>query len=302
MGQADFNSGTANRGGSVAANTFNGPNDLVVDSFGRLWVADYLNNRILRFDNASSIASGANADAVLGQTVFTTNSSGTTQNTFNQPTGIHIDPAGTLWVAEMTNHRVLRFDNAASKTNGANADGVLGQINFTSNTTGTTQNTMNGSFDVFGDHDDHIYVLDLNNNRVLRFDNASLKSYGANADAVLGQTDFVSSSNGTTQSNFDSPLAGTVDQSNHLYISDMTNNRVMIFNNPLIKGNGAPADYVLGQPNFTESTANNGGVSERSLNAPHWLFFDNINKYLWLPDATNYRVLRYTMLQKHHLL
>jgi hypothetical protein len=298
LGQADFNSGAANRGGSVAANTLNGPNDLVVDSFGRLWVADYLNNRVLRFDNASSIASGANADAVLGQTDFTTSSSDTTQNKFNKPTGIHIDPSGTLWVAEMSNHRILRFDNAASKTNGANADGVLGQVDFTSNTTGTTQNTMNGSFDVFGDHDDHIYVLDLNNNRVLRFDNASLKSNGANADAVLGQTDFVSSSNGTTQRNFNSPLAGTVDPFNNLYISDMSNNRVMIFNNPLIKANGAPADYVLGQPNFMESTANNGGVSGRSLSEPHWLFFDNINKYLWLPDGTNYRVLRYTMLLK----
>ena len=50
------------------------------------------------------------------------------------PQGIWLDKAGTLWVADTGNNRVLWWFNASSITsNGAKADGVLGQIDFISN-------------------------------------------------------------------------------------------------------------------------------------------------------------------------
>jgi hypothetical protein len=49
LGQADFTSGSANRGGSVATNTLYGPNDVTVNQTGRLWVTDSGNNRVLAF-------------------------------------------------------------------------------------------------------------------------------------------------------------------------------------------------------------------------------------------------------------
>ena len=45
---------------------------------------------------------------------------------------------------ELDNRRVLRFDSAAFKSNGANADGVLGQPDFTSTLFNTAQNGMTG--------------------------------------------------------------------------------------------------------------------------------------------------------------
>jgi hypothetical protein len=298
LGQTDFNGNLPNRGGIVAANTLNLPNRLIVDAFGRLWVADMGNHRVLRFDHASSIESGANADAVLGQNTFAGSSSDTTENTFNRPVGVWMDPSGTLWVAEQNNHRILRFDNAASKTNGANADGVLGQMNFGSSSTGMDQNTMNEPHDVFGINDGTIFVADVNNHRVLRFDNAALKTNGANADAVLGQTDFGSNTSAATNCNFNAPLSGMMGHASQLYVSDMNHHRILIFNDPLNIANGASADYVLGQPNFTSASDNNGGISDRTLKYPHWIFFDESNHHLWVPDAHNNRVLRYTMLLK----
>ncbi|ETR66797.1 MAG: hypothetical protein OMM_12332, partial [Candidatus Magnetoglobus multicellularis str. Araruama] len=117
-----------------AGYTLNQPMGIYVDTFGSLWVADTMNHRILRFDNASTKASGGLADGVLGQEDFTGGSSGTClTNTMNQPTDVWMNPAGQLWVADSENNRILRFDNAGGKENGANADAVLGQPSFTTN-------------------------------------------------------------------------------------------------------------------------------------------------------------------------
>ena len=126
FGQPDFNTVT----GGLAADKFNDPLRAFVDSTGTLWVSDYLNNRVLRFDNASSRPSGASADGVLGQPDFTTKNSGAYVNRMYGPVGVFVDGGGRLWVADRLNHRVLRYDNAKTKSNGASANGVLGQPRF----------------------------------------------------------------------------------------------------------------------------------------------------------------------------
>ncbi len=76
------------------------------------------------------------ADGVLGQANFSTaaNPNPPDATSMNQPFGVAVDANGTLWVSDSWNYRVLRFDNAAAKANGAAADGVLGVPLFTVNT------------------------------------------------------------------------------------------------------------------------------------------------------------------------
>ncbi|KPA10280.1 hypothetical protein MHK_009515, partial [Candidatus Magnetomorum sp. HK-1] len=298
FGQTDFTSGQENRGGSVAANTLGDVDGLIVDPFGHLWVSDFTNNRVLRFNNASTKASGSDADGVLGQPDFTTYTSDRTQNKMDGPISVWFDPAGKLWVSELNNNRVLRFDDVASKSNGANADAVLGQSDFVSFTTGTTQNSFQWTYGVFVNNSDTLFVSDFGNYRNLCFDNASLKLNGANADSVLGQSDYISRLSLTTITNMKSHAHSVMDNSGRLYLSDFDSNRIIIVNDVLNKANGAAADNVLGQTDFTSNAANNGGVSERSLNNPVFIYFDNINRCLWVADFGNHRVLRYTIMVK----
>ena len=140
-------------------------------------MADYNNNRLLRFDQAAGKANGANADGVLGQADFTHNGGnrggGVAANTLHGPTGVALDEAGRLWVADYWNHRVLRFDSAASKANGANANGVLGQADFThgNNNRGgsVAANTLSYPWGVALDEAGRLWVADYNNNRVLAY-------------------------------------------------------------------------------------------------------------------------------------
>jgi hypothetical protein len=106
----------------------------------QLWVADADGNRVLRFADISTKSNGANADRVLGQVSFLTDFSATTATGMNSPFSLSIDSAGRLWVADTGNHRILRFDNAASLPNGSPASGVLGQTLLTTSSSGTSAN------------------------------------------------------------------------------------------------------------------------------------------------------------------
>jgi sugar lactone lactonase YvrE len=290
LGQPNFTSNSS----SITQSGMDRPIGVFVDAGGRLWVADQYNSRVLRFDHASTIASGANANGVLGQLDFTSNGLATTQSGMDNPIGVFVDSSGRLWVADTWNYRVLRFDNAASKANGADADGVLGQPNFTSHSSATTQKGMYAPTGVFVDASGRLWVADYDNNRVLRFDNAASKANGARADGVLGQPNFISRGTATTQSGMNLPFDITVDNATgRLYVVEVNNSRILVFNSAASLANGANASYVIGQTNFTTGTPNTGGISATTLDSPVSIFFDQISKVLLTADNNNSRVLMY---------
>lgn len=260
FGQSDFTGTLANRGGSAAANTISLPYGLAVAANGDLWVADYDNNRILKYASAWTAISGAAASVVLGQANFTSTSAAVAANQLSHPCGLSVDSSDNLWVADMSNCRVLRFANASSKTSGASADGVLGQANFTSNVSNRGGSAAaNSMASVYGlaTSGTTLWVADFGNNRVLRFATAASKANGAAADAVLGQLNFTSSSanmgGSITASSIYYPGGVAADSAGTLYVNDSFNGRVLIFVDAALKANGAAADNYLGATSFTTS-------------------------------------------------
>lgn len=292
LGQPDFVTRTRNTGGLSAATT-NDPIGVFVDASGRLWVADMTNHRVLRFDNASTIASASPANGVLGQPDFVTNSTGVTASKMNTPTSVFVDGSGTLWVADRANNRVLKFNNAASKSNGAAADVVLGQADFVSATSGLTASTMNAPWGVNVDAAGRLWVADRVNNRVLRFDKAATKVTGAAADGVIGEPDFVTSVFNKTRGGLGEPRGVATDAAGRLYVADEGNTRIMVYNNAAFLANGPNANNVLGQADFNSDLSS--PISASSLNYPVSLFIDNANNTIWVPDIYNHRVLRYNV-------
>lgn len=110
LGQADFSSGSANRGAAPGSNTFSHPYSVsVIKGETETWVADSTNHRILRFDGA--LSNGRNASFFIGQPNFTANApSSCSQVSLSSPTCVYFDSHNNLWVADQGNSRVLRFD------------------------------------------------------------------------------------------------------------------------------------------------------------------------------------------------
>lgn len=257
----------------------------------KVFVADTSRNRVLRYASAASLANAAIPEAVLGQPDFTTISPGTTAAKMKIPTGLAIDAAGRLWVADVQNHRILRFDNAASKSNGAPANGVLGQTLFTTAAVGTTASALNFPTGV-AVSGGLVFVADNGNNRVLRFDNPAAKSNGTTAQTVFGQASFTSSASGLSNHNLDSPQTAVVEEGPGgliLWVADYNNKRVLGFANAgTPNATGGNATRVLGQTNFTSKVSD---TTASTLTAVSGLAISGTN--LYVSDPGNSRVLRW---------
>jgi hypothetical protein len=83
------------------------------------------------------------------------------------------------------------------------------------------------------------------------------------ATLVIGQPDFTHGAHGTNANGLFDPSGAAVDAAGNLYVADAFNNRVLEYNAPL--SNGMAANLVIGQPDFTHTDVNHGGLSASSF-------------------------------------
>ena len=174
------------------------------------------------------------------------------------------------------------------------ANRVFGQAgSFTTGTAnkgGLSASSLAGPAGVALDAAGHLYVADLSNNRVLEFD-SPLTSQTANR--VFGQagsfTTGTANNGGPSASSLSHPIGVGLDGAGHLYLADFNNNRVLEFDSPLTS---QTANRVFGQPDFTHTDPNQGGLNANSLYRPGAVAFDAHNN-LYVADLFNNRVLEY---------
>ncbi|HEY2106110.1 MAG TPA: hypothetical protein VGH29_10025, partial [Candidatus Binataceae bacterium] len=114
LGQPDMYHNSAN---TPDADVYNSPNQIAIDksvSPNRLYVADSQNGRVLGYHSATALVTGAPADLVIGQRDLYSagcNNPVPSQASLCVPSGVAVDSAGNLLVADTNNNRVLRFAN-----------------------------------------------------------------------------------------------------------------------------------------------------------------------------------------------
>lgn len=228
LGQSNFTSGASSTPPTAAS--LNGPCGLHLDAAGRLWVADTGNHRILRYDNADGLASGASASAVLGQASFADSAPGNDASSLNTPLDLTVDASGTLWVADTGNHRIVGYPLAATLANGSPATRVLGQGDFATFAAGRSASRLDSPNGVFADGNS-LWVLDSANHRALRFFPLDRLGNGAAAMTVVGQPDFTTAAESIVDArHFSSPFLGIfVDADGALWVSDSNARRLLRF-------------------------------------------------------------------------
>ncbi|MCC6360113.1 MAG: DUF11 domain-containing protein [Phycisphaerales bacterium] len=300
LGQADFASGAANAGGGATASSLNEPRGLAIDRVsGRLFVADSFNHRVLSWPDAAAFTTGQAADLVLGQPDFTSNAANQggltpTDRTLNAPKSVATDSAGRLYVADSLNIRILRYDPPF--TTNMPAVAVFGQAG--SFTTANQASIISPTADNLGNPDGiaidasgRLYCADRFLSRVTIY-SAPLTS--TSADLVIGQPNLTTAGGNLTQTGLDHCSGVATDAAGNLWVGDEFNNRAVLFLAPL--ASGAAAARIIGQPDFTSSTANNGGISAATLNysgSSATVAVDPVTGRLYIADALNNRVLEY---------
>ncbi|MBZ5624721.1 MAG: hypothetical protein LAQ69_39385 [Acidobacteriia bacterium] len=327
LGQPDFTTTTENIPATPSALRL--PTAVASDGV-HVVVADTNHNRVLIWNRIPS-TNNQPADVVVGQPDFT--SAGVpggnipTAKSMRGPQGVWI-LNGKLYVADTQNNRVLIY-NRIPTANGAAADIVLGQPNFTTfvepdltqqNTTASPTTLLN-PVAVTSDGI-HLFVSDLGFNRVLIWNSIPTVN-AAPADVAIGQPDLNSAVANNAYSLVpgdttfkQTPVLCTVSNGNdtngnptyptkcnstlnfprfglaggnRLFIADGGNDRVLVFNS-IPTQSGASADYILGQ---IGGTVNQASDAADSLRTPMSLAWDGTN--LYVSDAYNRRVTVYTV-------
>ena len=230
-----FTSNTVNKGG-LSADSLNFPTGVALDAGSNLYVADNGNNRVLEYN--TPLTSGTTADTVFGQGgSFTSNNIGVSADSLHSPTGVALDAASNLYVADNVNNRVLEYNTPL--TTDTTADAVFGQGgNFasgTANNGGLSADSLSSPGAIAVDASGNLFIADNGNNRVLEY-NSPLTT-DTTADRVFGQggsfTSGTANHGGLSGDSLSQPTGVAVDRAGNLYVADENNSRVLEYDRPL---------------------------------------------------------------------
>jgi sugar lactone lactonase YvrE len=189
---------------------FNHPAGIAVDGAGNAYVADTNNNTIRKL----VIASGA-VTTVTGRVGIAGSTDGIgTAASFNGPSGIAVDTAGNLYVADTLNHAIRQVTPAGVVTTIAGTAGASGFIDGTGSAA-----LFHGPQGLVLDASGNLFIADTNNNAVRKLVLAS----GAVTTAA-GQTGIAGSADGpSSQAQFHFPSGIGIDAAGNLYVADTDN-------------------------------------------------------------------------------
>jgi sugar lactone lactonase YvrE len=269
---------------------------------------------------------GVTADVVLGEVDFNhNNSSGSAPNQifFQNPQGVAVDNSTAtrrVYVAIPDENRVLGWDDATALANGAKADLVIGQANFTTTSAGPFDAShLNSPNSVAVDSKGNLYVSDAGSSRVLEFNTpfaanctATSPCEGQAANRVFGQgssgTSFTSvgcNTGGVSAVSLCTQAGLGLDSSDNLYVADRDNFRVLMYQQPLASAGGCtpnpndtgcPGDVVAdlewgqGDNVGNQFTMRESGSALDEFEATDAVVIDG-NGTLWVADSAADRVL-----------
>jgi uncharacterized protein (TIGR03437 family) len=176
----------------ASAQTMRAPQGIFVDAASTLYVADTGNNRMLAFANTREAPqAGAAAVLVIGQPDFSSVAPGAGANRLRTPGDVMLDGAGSIYVADTGNHRVLIFPSLLFvPLSGGAASQVIGQrdlgtaaANWNSTDGSATPEGLFAPIGLLVDRRHTLYVGDTGNNRVVHFLKPAVITHAANAQA-----------------------------------------------------------------------------------------------------------------------
>jgi sugar lactone lactonase YvrE len=193
-------------GGPATSASLSFPQGVAVDSAGNLFIADSWNNRIRLVDTAGMITSVAGN----GMAGFGGDGGPATSASLLFPSGVAVDGAGNLFIADNGNSLIRRVDTAGMITTVAGGGWGLGDGG---PATSATLVTPDG---VAVDGAGNLYIADTWNHRVRRVDT------GGTITTVAGTSECGSSGDGgpATSACVQSPRSVAVDGAGTLYIGD----------------------------------------------------------------------------------
>ena len=219
-GTADF----SGDGGPATSAQINIPYGLAVDGAGNLYIADAVNNRIRKVDTSGNIST------VAGNGMYGSSGDGgpATMAQLAVPTGVAVDSAGNLYIADSDNNRVRKVDASGNISTVAGN----GTADFSGYGGPATSAQLSMPMGVAVDSSGNLYIADTGNHRIRKVDASG------NISTVAGNGTIGSSGYGgpATSAQLKAPHRVAVDSAGNLYIADTYNHQVRKVDAPVPAG------------------------------------------------------------------
>jgi uncharacterized protein (TIGR03437 family) len=265
-------SGTAGGSGDggPATSASLGPWGVAVDAAGNLYIADYSNSRIRKV-SPSGIISTAAGNGTRG---FSGDGGPATGASLNQPSGVAVDAAGNLYIADYYNYRVRKVSSSGIISTVA-GNGIKG---FSGDGGTATSATLREPEALAVDAAGNLYIADSTNQRIRKVSPSGIIS------TVAGTGTWAFSADGgpATSASLSFVEGVAVDAAGNLYIDDSDNGRIR-----KVSPSGI-ISTVAGTGTWGFS-GDGGPATSASLNDPWGVAVDAAGN-LYIADARNGRI------------
>jgi uncharacterized protein (TIGR03437 family) len=241
------------------------PRGVAVDSAGNLYIADSDNSRIRRV--SSGVITTVAGNGTWG---YSGDNGPATTAELSYPTGVAVDSAGNLYIADLSNNRIRKVSSGAIATIAGNGTGFGGDNGAPT----SAQLDQPGSVAV--DSTGNLYIADTDNNRIRKVSGGKIATVAGNGTAGSG-----GDNGSSTSAELYSPQGVAVDSSGNLYIADSGNNRIR-------KVSGGKITTVAGN-GTAGSSGDNGSPTSAKLNYPVAVAVDAAGN-LYIADTGNNRI------------
>jgi hypothetical protein len=199
---------------------FKGPQSVAVDFKGNVYVADRDNNTIHKL---APVGMSWVSSTIAGLKGSEGSADGSDSNArFRGPTGIAVDPAGNLFVADDLNHTIRKLTAVEGTWVSSTIAGLAGSQGSADGTNGGAR--FNNPYSVAADTSGNVYVADFANHTVRKLRPVGTDWVSSTIAGVAGSPGSVDGTNSAAR--FEGPMGLSVDSRGNVYVGDVYNSTI----------------------------------------------------------------------------